>query len=204
MTAKRRIPWSRCWDENPEPIWMALKVCVPINNRPSQNCHTDRRGTILRWYLFCLLIPIDRTIPANPAVPDAPGTILPHRNTLELLSGQWPAAPLPRIPAGSRPLPDRAGRSPQLWKQFVPCFLSPVGMTQMRSPHRTDPPSKCGLGVFSVPWLPLSPSVSIRFPFMFVFYQLSPDRSVTLSLAFETIASWRPLSEHLEMRNFSQ
>lgn len=87
MTAKRRIPWSRCWDEKPDPIWRAPKVCVPINNRPSQNCHTDRRGTILRWYLFCLLIPIDRTVPANPAVPDAPGTILPHRNTPESLSG---------------------------------------------------------------------------------------------------------------------
>lgn len=36
---------------------------------------------------------------------------------------------------------------------------------------------------------------------MFVFYQLSPDRSVTLSLAFETIASWMPLSEHIETRD---
>ena len=92
MTARRRIPWSRCWDENPASIWMAPKVRIPINNRPSQNCHTDRRGTIPRWYLFCLFIPIDRMIPANPAVPDAPGTILPHRNTPELLSGQWPCS----------------------------------------------------------------------------------------------------------------
>lgn len=36
---------------------------------------------------------------------------------------------------------------------------------------------------------------------MFVFYQLLPDRSVILSPAFEAIASWRPLSEHIETRD---